>query len=247
MGKSSSRKLRQAIYYTLYRMDPQQTHQIFFLQKCKHPQKICFIYNFQIKSVCSDVPRRFFPGRRAPAIAPRDGISCSGEPLTPIWAAHWAVTQVHGTNFVQLKGVRGEYIRHCSQFSDFCFFAQHLFFQCVFLRIHPVQSVVTNPTQLSGRGFPRIFHMSRELGGKYIRFFPPIFVFGHFCRKTNFLVRFLRIHPVQSAINNPTQLSGRGFPRIFHMNRELGGNIYVFPQFSFFGIFAEKLIFQCVF
>ena len=62
-----------------------------------------FVFNnFDITNVCSDVPRRFFPGRRAPAIAPRDGISCSGEPLTPIWAAHWAVTQVHGTHFVQL-------------------------------------------------------------------------------------------------------------------------------------------------
>ncbi len=80
-----------------------------------------FFYNFEIQNVCSDVPRRFFPVRRDAAIAPRDGISCSGEPLTPIWAAHWAVTQVHGTTFVQLKGVRGEYIRHCSIYSFFVF------------------------------------------------------------------------------------------------------------------------------
>ncbi len=109
--------------------------------------------------MCSDVPRRFFPGRRAPAIAPRDGISCSGEPLTPIWAAHWAVTQVHGTHFVQLKGVRGEYIRHCSQFSDFLHFCAKPIFLERFLRIHPGQSVVNSPTQLSGRGFPCIFYM----------------------------------------------------------------------------------------
>ncbi len=35
-----------------------------------------------------------------------------------------------------------------------------------------------------------------------------------FLRKHYFLVRFFRIHPVQSVINNPTQLSGRGFPYI---------------------------------
>ncbi len=33
-----------------------------------------------------------------------------------------------------------------------------------------------------------------------------------------FLLRFLRIHSVQSVINNPAQLSGRGFPNIFYMN-----------------------------
>jgi len=30
-------------------------------------------------------------------------------------------------------------------------------------------------------------------------------------------MRFLRIHPVQSVVNSMVQLSGRGFPRIFHM------------------------------
>ncbi len=116
-----------------------------------------FFYNFEIQNVCSDVPRRCLPGRRAPDIAPRDGISCSGEPLTPICAAHWAVTQVHGTNFVQLKGVRGN-----------------------------IYGIV------------------------------PIILFLHFCAKPTFLVRFLRIHPVQSVVNAPTQLSGRGFTCIFY-------------------------------
>ncbi len=32
-----------------------------------------------------------------------------------------------------------------------------------------------------------------------------------------FLVRVLRIGPVQSVVNSPTQLSGRGFPHIFYM------------------------------
>ncbi len=36
-------------------------------------------------------------------------------------------------------------------------------------------------------------------------------------RNNCFLVRFFRICPVQSVVNSPTQLSGRGFPRIFHM------------------------------
>jgi len=40
-------------------------------------------------------------------------------------------------------------------------------------------------------------------------------------------VRFLRIHPVQKVIDNPTQLSGRGFPRIFHM-RSFLSQLYVF-------------------
>ena len=30
-------------------------------------------------------------------------------------------------------------------------------------------------------------------------------------------MRFLRIHPVQSVVYNMTQLSGRGFPYIFHI------------------------------
>ena len=30
-------------------------------------------------------------------------------------------------------------------------------------------------------------------------------------------MRFLNIHPVQSVVNSPTQLSGRGFAHIFHM------------------------------
>ena len=37
------------------------------------------------------------------------------------------------------------------------------------------------------------------------------------CANTFFLVRALRIHPVQSVVDNPTQLSGRGFPCIFYI------------------------------
>ncbi len=40
-------------------------------------------------------------------------------------------------------------------------------------------------------------------------------------------MRFLRIRPVQKVINNPTQLSGRGFPRIFHME-SFSSQLYVF-------------------
>ncbi len=41
MVKSSSRKLRRAIYYTVYRMDPQKrTRKIVFAQQCKTNLKI---------------------------------------------------------------------------------------------------------------------------------------------------------------------------------------------------------------
>ena len=45
-------------------------------------------------------------------------------------------------------------------------FAQQLFLAC-FFRIHPVQSVVNSPTQLSGRGFPHIFYMKLVLSQHY--------------------------------------------------------------------------------
>ncbi len=41
--------------------------------------------------------------------------------------------------------------------------------------------------------------------------------FDECCRTTICILRFFRIRPVQSVVNSPTQLSGRGFPRIFHM------------------------------
>ena len=56
---------------------------------------------------------------------------------------------------------------------------------------------------------------------------PPIIDFLFVCRTTNFIERFLRIHPVQSVVNSIAQLSGRGFPRIFHMKLVLS-QLYVF-------------------
>ncbi len=56
------------------------------------------------------------------------------------------------------------------------------------------------------------------------------FVFLSTClqrKKSNFLVRFLSIHPVQSVVNSPTQLSGRGFARICHM-KLFSSQLYVF-------------------
>ncbi len=44
-------------------------------------------------------------------------------------------------------------------------------------------------------------------------------------------MRFLRIHPVQSVVNNMAQLYGRGFPRIFHMELFLS-QLYVFWCFK---------------
>ncbi len=51
--------------------------------------------------------------------------------------------------------------------------------------------------------------------------------FLYVCATTNCLVRFLRVHPVQSVINSPTQLSGRGFPGIFYIKLCLS-QLYVF-------------------
>ncbi len=55
----------------------------------------------------------------------------------------------------------------------------------------------------------------------------PISFFLYFCAKHILLLRFLRIHPVQSVVNSPTQLSGRGFPHIFYMQLFLS-QLYVF-------------------
>jgi hypothetical protein len=54
-----------------------------------------------------------------------------------------------------------------------------------------------------------------------------IFDFWYFCGKTNFIMRFLRIRPVQKVVDNPTQLSGRGFPRISHV-RSFSSQLYLF-------------------
>ena len=71
--------------------------------------------------------------------------------------------------------------------------------------------------------------VDRELGGKYIRSFPN-FRFLCLCENTICLVRFFSIHPVQNVINSVTQLSGRGFPHIFHM-RLLLSQLCVFWYF----------------
>ena len=54
--------------------------------------------------------------------------------------------------------------------------------------------------------------VDRELGGNIYGLFPQfseILNFDECCRTTNSIVRFLRIHPVQSVVNNIAQLSGR--------------------------------------
>ncbi len=96
-----------------------------------------------------------------------------------------------------------------------------------FLRIHPVQKVLDNPTQLSGRGFPRIFHMKLVLSQLYVFWYFKMLQGGRRNYNIIFLLRFLSIHPVQKVINNPTQLSGRRFPRSFHMKFVLS-QLYVF-------------------
>ncbi len=56
-------------------------------------------------------------------------------------------------------------------------------------------------------------------------------MFDMLAEKHNCLVRLLRIHPVQSVVNNITQLSGRGFPHIFHMKLFVS-QLYVFWYFK---------------
>ena len=73
-----------------------------------------------------------------------------------------------------------------------------------------------------------------------------MFDFWHFGEKTNFIVRFLRIHPVQSVINNPTQLSGRRFPRIFHMKLFLS-QLYIFGYFKMEAGPCNLKIWKCEF
>ncbi len=69
--------------------------------------------------------------------------------------------------------------------------------------------------------------VDRELGGKYTEKKTYFLIFDIFAKQANFIVRFLRIHPVQSVVNNIAQLSGRGFPRIFPM-RSFSSQLYVF-------------------
>ena len=108
----------------------------------------------------------------------------------------------------------------------FCvFFAEELILYCVSLSTHPVQSVVNKITQLSGRGFPCIFHMSLCSSQLYVCFCAPKWKPGRvtfgvlrlMCNKKVSSV-FFWIHPVQSVLNNITQVSGRGFPHIFIWN-----------------------------
>ena len=67
----------------------------------------------------------------------------------------------------------------------------------------------------------------RGVRGDLSGFVPQNFGFGAFSAKKHVILRFLRIHPVQSVVNNPTQLSGRGFPHIFYMKYVLS-QLYVF-------------------
>ena len=88
------------------------------------------------------------------------------------------------------------------------------------LRIHSVHSVINNPTQLFGRGCPYIFYKKYNFVIT-LRFYgapkgKPAVKLSDFwdCCATTCV---LRTHSVQSVTNNPTQLSGRGFPRIFYI------------------------------
>ena len=56
-GKSSSRKLRRVIYYTLYRMDPQNTY-----------NKLCFAQQYQKSETCKKCPIYSPPNSRSTAL-----------------------------------------------------------------------------------------------------------------------------------------------------------------------------------
>ena len=88
-------------------------------------------------------------------------------------------------------------------------------------------NIVTNPTTTNTNINSRLKGaVDRELGGEYIEK-NEFSIFYIFAEKTNFIMRFLRIRPVQKVIDNPTQLSGRGFPRISHM-RSFSSQLYLF-------------------
>ena len=76
------------------------------------------------------------------------------------------------------------------------------------------------PTSRSQRTQGRNIPVQGNPSLRYTFFSPPIVDFVlYVCATTIFLVRFLRIHPVQSVINNPTQLSEEDFPTSFTPNR----------------------------
>ncbi len=55
-------------------------------------------------------------------------------------------------------------------------------------------------------------------------------------------MRFLRIRPVQRVVNSPTQLSGRGFPRIFHMKLVLSQHhVFVVLKHGSRAVYVENL------
>ena len=88
-------------------------------------------------------------------------------------------------------------------------------------------SVTSRPGNINSRLKGAV---DRELGGNIYGVFPQfseILDFDECCAKNMCLVRFLRIGPVQSVVNSPTQLSGRGFPHICYMKLVLSQH-YVF-------------------
>ncbi len=103
-----------------------------------------------------------------------------------------------------------------------------------FLRIHPVQSVINNPTQLSGRGFSYIFILI-VFCRNFTFFGTPKWKSGRAIRKfwilrnvaEKLFVCASRMHSVQSLINSRTQLSGRGFSYIFYMKLVLSQHYVV--------------------
>ena len=144
------------------------------------------------------------------------------------------------------------------------------------MRIPYVENVVNDPTQLSGRGFPRNFYMEFVLSGFYVfsgvnrvhhepqepqgvfskvdrvHHQPQEFLFNNYSPSNFFDVRYLcgkkirgfwRIPYVENVIQDPTQLSGRGFPHHFYIELVSSG-FHVFPGVTN-NIFLTKVLCSC--
>ncbi len=120
MGKSSSRKLRYVIYYTLYRMDPQKTH-----QKISFSAKMSKIENWETKTLSPASPPPSPPHQ--PAARVDTGTKLEMCPPPGPNARRDEISPFRGTPHSDKL-----FIFYFSKFMIFNIFAQQLFFQCVF-------------------------------------------------------------------------------------------------------------------
>ncbi len=105
----------------------------------------------------------------------------------------------------------------CCTFMMFVIFMQNTYLLVCCFWIHSVQSVIPDPAQLSGRGCPYMFYNKTFHSFTFVgapKWKPGCVTFGFvrlLCKNKCFNMFCFWIHSVQSAINSPAQLSGRGF------------------------------------